>query len=93
METFSFFLPTKDNWYGTYPGGYVECVISDGLNPELNQIRIGFWGNDDTALVKDGEKYDPTLGKQKIFEAFKFVQEIPRPISKEYLRKIGFEPF
>ena len=88
-----FFLPTEDEWYGTYDGGYVEVVISDGLNPELNQLRIGFWGNDDTALIRDSEMYDPEESKEKVRDAIEYVLSMPQPITKEYLRKEGFEAF
>lgn len=90
---FNFFLPTEDEWCGTYPGGYVECVISNELCPKYDQIRIGFWGNDDMALILDSEKKDPSNAAADMMEALSFVQKIPRPISKDYLRSIGFEAF
>lgn len=90
---FRFFLPTKDEWYGTYKGGYVEVLVGDELNPEFNQIRIGFWGNDDMALIKDSEKYDPKESKERLRDALTYVLSMPTPITKDYLREQGFECF
>jgi hypothetical protein len=90
---YHFFLPTVDEWYGTYEGGYVEVFVGDELNPEFNQIRIGFWGNDDTALIKDSEKYHPEESKEKLRDALEYVLSMPLPITKGYLRKEGFDPF
>jgi hypothetical protein len=104
---FKFFLPTNDEWYGTYPGGaifkgddgdhgakgFVEVTVGNDLNPEGDAIRIGFWGTDDFAMVKDTENRDPAHIKEDLMEALIFVHNIPKPISKDYLRIIGFETF
>jgi len=90
---FNFFLPTADEWYGTYDGGYVECVVSNELSPKYDQIRIGFWGNDDTALILDLKKSDKKYQTIDMLDALDLVQKIPLPIKKDTLRELGFEPF
>lgn len=93
QKNFSFFLPTEDEWYGTYKGGYVKVHISNGLSPEFNQVRIGFWGNDDMALIRDSEVMSVYKADAYMYESLMWVLNLPRPISKDYLRSQGFEAF
>ena len=93
QKSYYFFLPTEDEWYGTYKGGYVKVQISNGLSPKFNQIRIGFWGNDDMALIKDSDIMSPEEADAYMHQAIIAVLNFPQPISKDYLFSIGFETF
>ncbi len=85
----NFFIPTEEEWYGTYEGGYVEVVISNESYPEKNTIRIVFEGNDDFMMTW-GKDIDPKNEKDEFFDAIKMVASIPVPIKKDDLEKLGF---
>jgi len=86
----TFFLPTEENWYGTYEGGYVKVWISNESYPEKNTIRIVFEGNDDFMMAW-GKEINPKNEEKEFFNTFKKVMSIPIPIKKDGLKKAGFE--
>ena len=94
-----FFLPTQENWYSTYEGGYVEVNISNEKQPTnitKNNcdwkycIFIIFQGNDDLMWTKRYECKDEEKDIE-LLKAFELVSNIPLPVTKEYLTTIGFE--
>jgi len=86
----NFFLPTKEDWYGTYEGGYVEVYITNESYPEKNMIRIVFEGNDDFMMTREKE-VDPKNEEKDIFDAVKMVASVPVPVKKDDLKSMGFE--
>ena len=92
-----FFLPTKEEWCGTYEGGYVKVYMSNDKQP-TNITKDGcdwkyfifiiFEGNDDLMWAKRYECEDPD---KEFLNALKMVSKIPIPVEKLYLKSIGFE--
>jgi len=89
-----FFLPTKEEWYGTYDGGYVEVYLTNDLYPTcgkwIRQIRIIFSGNDDCMWTKT---YDIKEENKDIefLDALDQISKMPLPITKKHLSSVGFE--
>jgi len=93
-----FYLPTKEEWYGTFDGGYVQVLVSNEKQPTnitkdrcdwVHFIFIIFQGNDDCMWAKRYEcKDDP--GKE-LLNALELISKIPLPVEKAYLKSIGFE--
>lgn len=95
-----FFLPTQENWCGTYEGGYVKVYISNDKQPInitkdgcdwQNEIIINFSGNDDLMW----RKIYPIEEKNKnneLLKALDMISKIPLPVTKSYLKNIGFNP-
>lgn len=94
-----FFLPTQEEWYGTFEGGYVEVYITNDKQPInitkngcdwTHVIFIVFQGNDDCMWAK---RYNIEDSQKDIelLKAFELVSNIPLPVTKEYLKTIGFE--
>jgi len=86
-----FYLPTQEEWCGTFDGGYVECVIINEKQPTLscNWIRhifIIFQGNDDLMLAKRYQIAENDCDKETV-KALELVTNIPLPVTKAY----GFE--
>lgn len=95
----TFYLPTEEDWYGTFDGGYVEVLISNEKQPchftkdgcvWRYWIFIIFQGNDDLMLAKRYEVEDSEKDAE-LLKAFELISNIPLPVTKEYLRTIGFE--
>jgi len=94
-----FFLPTEEEWCGTYEGGYVEVFISNDKQPTnitkesctwRHWIFILFQGNDDLMWAKRYEIEDSEKDTE-LLKAFELVSNIPLPVTKEYLKSIGLE--
>jgi hypothetical protein len=94
-----FYLPTEEDWCGTFSGGYVECTIINEVQPTnikgaccdwVRSIYIIFQGNDDLMLAK---RYvvDENLCDKETISALELISNIPVPVTKEYLKTIGFE--
>lgn len=95
----TFYLPTKDEWYGTYEGGYVEVKIHCGMQPKnitkeycdwVYMMFIIFQGNDDL-MYRKYYQIEESKQDEELIKVFKIISEIPLPITKSYLRSIGFE--
>jgi hypothetical protein len=94
-----FFLPTLEEWCGTYEGGYVQVYITNDKQPInitknhcdwKHFIFIIFSGNDDLMWAKRYEIEDSQKDIE-LLKAFELVSKIPTPIMKEDLIKLGFE--
>jgi len=89
-----FFLPTEENWHGTYDGGYVEVYISNGIQPTGDEwkywIFILFQGNDDEMWAKRYQIEDSQKDVE-LLKAFELISKIPLPVTKKYLKTIGFD--
>jgi hypothetical protein len=90
---FSFFLPTDEDWQETFSGGYVKVIVSNELTPEKDQIRITFCGTGKFFMAVTSGKKDPAMAMVDMFEAFFLVESIPRPVTINFLKSIGFERF
>ena len=96
---FKFYLPTEEEWCGTFNGGYVECTVVNERQP-TNIIKdycvwkyfifIIFNGNDDMSWTK---RYEITEEKrdEETLKALELVASIPLPVTKAYLKTVGFE--
>lgn len=91
----TFFLPTEEEWYGTYEGGYVEVYVSNEKQPFAggwrHEIIINFSGNDDLMWRKIYAIEENDKDKE-LMDALNMISKIPLPVTKEYLKTIGFEP-
>lgn len=94
-----FYLPTEEDWCGTFDGGYVECILINEKQPvNITKDRcdwkyfifIIFNGNDDLMWAK---RYEITEEKrnEETVKALEMIAKIPLPVTKEYLKTIGFE--
>lgn len=73
-------VPTTDNWYPTYDGGYVQVSLiplSDGT------WRCCVWGDDDFGLDFDTED------RQKATEMYELVTAMPNVVVA-HLKRLGF---
>lgn len=95
----TFYLPTKENWCGTFDGGYVECTIINEKQPTnitkdhcdwIRHIFIIFQGNDDLMWAKRYKIEENDSDKETI-KALEMISNIPLPVTKKYLQTIGFE--
>jgi len=94
-----FYLPTEENWCGTFDDGYVECIIinekqSTNITKEscdwIRHIFIIFQGNDDLMWAKRYQIAENDCDKETV-KALELIANIPLPVTKEYLKTIGFE--
>jgi hypothetical protein len=94
-----FYLPTNDEWCGTFDGGYVECTIINEKQPTnitkkscdwIRHIFIIFQGNDDLMLTKRYQIEEKDYDKETV-KALELIANIPIPVTKEFLKTIGFK--
>lgn len=94
-----FYLPTEEEWYGTFDGGYVECTVINEKQPTnitKNHcdwkyfIFIIFNGNDDMMQAKRYEVSEDKINEETV-KALELIANIPLPVTKEYLKTVGFE--
>ena len=94
-----FYLPTEENWCGTFDGGYVECIIINEKQPTnitkdhcdwIRNIFIIFQGDDDLMWAKRYEIKEEDCDKETV-KALELIANIPLPVTKKYLQTIGFE--
>ena len=94
-----FYLPTEEDWYGTFDGGYVERLFHNGIQPtNITKdhcdwkyfIIIVFQGNDDMMWRKSYEISEEKRNEETI-KALEMIANIPLPVTKKYLETIGFE--
>lgn len=95
----TFYLPTQEDWCPTFDGGYVRCIIINEKQPtNITKdkcdwkyfIFIIFQGNDDLMWAKRYE-IDESKRDEETVKALELISEIPLPVTKEYLKIIGFE--
>jgi len=94
-----FYLPTEEEWCGTFKSGYVECCIITGKQPTnitkghcdwIDHIFILFQGNDDLMWAKRYRIEEADVDKETV-KALELISNIPLPVTKKYLKTIGFE--
>jgi len=75
------FLPTTDNWYGTFEGN--KCKAHFVTYPDNEGYAVYVSGTDDYALVYEGSLEEVT---EKWNEIIKLTN-----VTQDYLKSIGFE--
>jgi hypothetical protein len=86
----SILVKVSDEWYGNFPGGFVEARLSlkgdrikrnfDSIT--INENRISFWGDDDFGMEKS---YPDKESARLEFESL-----INKVLNKDLLKKLGF---
>ena len=70
------YLPAVEDWYPSF-----QCVRCSIMPLSTGQTRVCVWGADDTGMERD---FDTPEAAKAVYE------EIPSPVTREWLEEKGF---
>ena len=89
MKNLNKSMKTSDNWFGNYDGNRVEVSLSV-VYCGFDFVKFCVWGNDDTGMEIEFEPNESFSVKQYYDFAKTVYDNLPKVITKDYLRSIGF---
>lgn len=72
------YKPTRDDWYGNYPGNMVEVslvFLNDPSDISEYKFRVCIWGNDDYGMEKDFTSYTDALSEYMFVLSMRSVEK------------------